>query len=247
MQWKTKGANMEIRNSKIHWIEKPKSDLLITGFKGIGQVGYLSIKYMIEHLDNIKRIGLYESAYLPPVITVEENQLSYPIEFYEYHSKFILMKVEEIPVDSRGQYLINRITKALNETGLRGVVSIGGLVSSLREDEDDKFRVVYNSHWDKKFNYPIAQKNVKIYGPLASILYYTEIERIPAMAILAYADADRPVDFRGVYYALEALEDILKIELDLSEIKETAEELEKRLKDLIEAEIKSDKEKYMYT
>jgi predicted ATP-grasp superfamily ATP-dependent carboligase len=246
MEW-VLGESMRNKNSGIHWIEKPRSDLLVTGFKGIGQVGYLSIKYMIEHLDNIRRIGLYESMYLPPVVTVEEKQLSYPIEFYEYLNKFIIMKVEEIPVDSRGQYIIRKITRGLNYLGLKRIVSIGGLVSSLRENEKDRFRVVYNSYWDKKNDYPLAQRNVKIYGPLASVLYYSEIERIPSMAILAYADPDRPADFRGVYYALEACKDILNTELDLSELKETAEELEKRLKDLIETEIKSDREKYMYT
>lgn len=213
---------MKIKNSEIHWIRKPRSDILVAGFKGIGQVGYLSIKYILEHLDNISRIGLYESIYLPPVITVEEERLSYPIEFYEYLDRFILMRTEEIPVDRRGQYLIKKITKALHDIGIKKVISIGGLVSSLREDEEDKFRVVYNSYWDEKFNYPTAQKNVKIYGPLASILYYTEIEKIPAMAILAYANPDRPVDFRGVYYALEAFKEILDIELDLSELEETA-------------------------
>jgi len=235
------------REMRIHWIKAPQSRLLITGFKGIGQVGYLSIRYILDHLDHIKRIGIFESIYLPPVISVEEDYLSYPVEIYEFEDKFLLLKADELPVDSRGSYIIRKIIDELKSMEINKIISIGGLVSTLKEGEGDKVRVVYNSFWKEKLKYPYTQKNVKIYGPLANILFYTELKKIPAMALLAYADPEKPIDLRGVYNAIAACTEIIGIDIDLRELEETADELERKLGDILETDVKSDRDKYMYT
>ncbi len=231
---------------RIHWYRNPQTRLILTGFKGIGYVGYLTIKYLIDNLDPIERIAIAESKYLPPILTTTKFGLSYPIEIYEYNKHFLILYVEEIPPGSRGSTLVKKLLEELSRKGIDGIITIGGLISSLKESDSDLVRIVYNNYWKNRLSYREIQKDVKIYGPLAQVLYYAEILHIPAIALLAYADPGRTIDLMGVYSALKTISEIFNIELNLEELLETAEEYEKRTQEILEA-TKKEGDKYMYT
>ena len=217
---------------KIHILNDLNARVYLMGFRGIGQVGYLAIRYLVNKLD-VKRVGLIESLYTHPVVNVGfKEDLLYPLEIYEYKNLGII-RIEDIPLNNKGAYMVREIIKWLSELDNSRLILIGGLVSSLRESEEDIARIVYNSYWDKQYLEEIplkyAQDNVRILGPLAYALYFSEIYKLPALAILAYANPETIVDPRGVYYALEALKRVIKIDIDTAEILRTAEELEKQM------------------
>ena len=231
---------------KIYLYEDFNPEYFITGFKGIGQVGYLSIRYLVENLDGIRRVGLVDSIYAQPVVNVGINgRLLYPIEIYLYENIGIV-RFEDVSLDYRGSYLIKEFIKWVASHKNPKLILIGGLVSTLKEDESDIARVVYNSYWDMEVDVRYAQDNVRILGPLAHAIYYAEIYRVPTLAILAYANPESIVDPRGVYNALETLKKIVKIDVDTGEILETAKEIEERLSKIAEDYERSER-KYMYT
>lgn len=221
---------------------KPKTILM--GFRGIGQVGYLSIRYLIEKLKAEKK-GIIETLFAHPVIIVEDGYLSYPLEIYGYRDIGII-RIEEVPINKHGAYLIREIVRWLKDNGVEKLILIGGLVSSLKEDEKDIARIVTNSVWKEDVGISYTQKEVRVLGPLAYALYYSEIYEIPSLAILAYANSEQPVDPRGAYYALETLKKMIKIDIDTEELLKTAAEVEEKIAQLIE-EFSETKNKGMYT
>jgi uncharacterized protein len=224
--------------------EKFKPKVIIMGFRGIGQVGYLSIRYLIDKL-GADRKGIIESLYAQPVILVDKDKLSYPIEIYGWRDVGII-RIEEISIDKHGAYLIREIVKWLKQNDIEKIILIGGLVSTLKEDEDDIARIATNSYWKEEANIRYTQKDVRILGPLAYALYFSEIYALPALAILAYANSESPVDPRGAYYALETLKKFLDIDVDTSELLKTATEVEEKIAELIE-ELNENKNKGIYT
>jgi uncharacterized protein len=227
---------------KLNGEFNPKTVLM--GFRGIGQVGYLTTKYLIDNLETEKK-GVISSLVAHPVVIVEDGHLSYPLEIYQYREIGII-RVEDVPLNRYGAYLIREIIRWLKEKGVERLILVGGLVSTLREGEEDTARVVTNSHWEGETYTRYTQKDVRILGPLAYSLYYSEIYSLPSMAILAYANSEQPVDPRGAYYALEMIKKITGIEMDTEELLKTAAEVEEKIAQLIE-EFNENKETKMYT
>ena len=232
---------------KIYLNRDIKADTLLVGFKGIGQVGYLTLKYLIDKLKPIERVGIIDSLYIPPIITVEKNGLSYPLELYEYNNKFLILRSEDIPTGKAGSYLIRNIVKLFKELGIKRIIAIGGLVSSLKENEEDTFRVSYNTYWKENLGYRVTQTDVKIFGPLAHILFYCEIFKLPALALLAYADPNQLIDFRGVYNAVKAISKMFNLNIDLEDLIETINQVEEKIRKIEEATLMKERGKFMYT
>ncbi len=226
----------------IYDTEVPKK--FIMGFRGIGQVGYYSLLYLLSHLP-YRKIGLVETNYIHPVVIVgEDHKLHYPIEIYSI-GDYGLIRFEDIPLNKNGANLIKRVIKWMADNGAEELILLGGLVSSLKEG-DEIGRIVHNSHYKEELNIKYAQKDVRILGPLAYALYYSELYKLPAIGILAYADANRPVDLIGVYNALKILSDITGIKVELEELIDEATTYEARLSEL-EKEFSERENKGIYT
>ena len=229
---------------KIYLNEKDVPKTFIMGFRGIGQVGYYSILYLLRNLP-FKKIGLVETNYIHPVVIVgEENTLHYPIEIYSM-GDYGLIRFEDIPLNKSGANLLKKIIKWMVDSGSERLILIGGLVSSLKEG-DEEGRIVHNSYFNNDLDIQYAHKDVRILGPLAYALYYAELYGLPALGILAYADANRPVDLMGVYNALKMLKNITGIDVDLEEILSEAHTYEERLSEL-EKEFSDRESKGIYT
>lgn len=226
----------------LHGESTPKT--FIMGFRGIGQVGYYSILYLLRSLP-FKKVGLVETNYIHPVIIVGEGRkLHYPIEIYSM-GDIGLVRFEDIPLNKSGTNLLKKIIKWMVDSGSEKLILIGGLVSSLKEGEEEG-RIVHNSHFNNELDIQYAQRDIRILGPLAISLYYAELYGLPALGILAYADANRPVDLIGVYNALKMLKNITGINLNLDDILSEAHAYEERLSEL-EKEFSDSESKGIYT
>lgn len=229
---------------KIYIQKKDVPQTFIMGFRGIGQVGYYSILYLLRNLP-FKKIGLVETNYIHPVVIVGEDEtLHYPIEIYSM-GKYGLIRFEDIPLNKNGANLLKKMIKWMVDVGSKKLILIGGLVSSLKEG-DEEGRIVHNSYFNEELKIQYAQRDVRILGPLAYALYYAELYGLPTLGILAYADANRPVDLMGVYNALKMLRNITGIEVNLEEILTEAHTYEEKLSEL-EKEFSDRESKGIYT
>ncbi len=217
---------------KIYGLKKISGRRVFIGYLGIGGTGLFTIKHMIDNMDSVERVAIIETIYLPPLITYNEGRLYYPIELYKSGENLIL-KVENLPPGSRGNKVVKNLIRFLKRIGVEEYIVIGGLTKNLREGESDEYRVVYNKYWRNKVPGKEAPKNLRIFGPLAATLLYTELEKVPALGILAYSD-DNVMDPMAVSYAVRAINSIFGFNLPIDSLKEAAKEVRDMMRELEE-------------
>lgn len=200
---------------------------IVTGFHGIGQVGYLSINQLIKSI-KAKRIGFIETLNIPPFIGVKKNSFVTPYEIYQ-KDDLIIIKFEAIPSGKSGNEILKTIVEWCKSQKIEKMFLFGGLSVTFKEkDEKTTVRYLYNDSYSKKMGKekPYVQEGVQVIGPLAVLLYYAEINQIPSLAFLSYADPQR-IDPRGAVNALQNASKKMNVKLDLKELIENAEEIEK--------------------
>lgn len=183
---------------------------------------------MVEALD-VKSIGYMETDQLPSFVSLENNRLSLPFEFFKYENLVIfLAKVQ--PAQSE----INEITKTLANWVVTNKFSesilIGGLDSKLKEEDDETHKIVPT----KTFSNPERigsnlDKGLFVTGPLALMLIYFETMDFPACAILPYCERERP-DPRAAATAIQILNKLYpKLKIDLEKLYGDAKKIEEEI------------------
>ena len=82
---------------------------IVTGFHGIGQVGYLCVSQLIKSI-KAERIGFIETLNIPPFIGVKTNSFVTPYEIYQ-KDDLIIIKFEAIPSGKSGNEILKETSK----------------------------------------------------------------------------------------------------------------------------------------
>ena len=227
---------------RIYITKKFSGKRLFMGFLGIGGTGYFTIKHIIDNIDDIERVGLVDTPYVNQVVTYNGKFLSYPIEIY-LHGEDIFLKVDELPRGWRGNKLLYNLLKYFKSKGVEEIISVGGLTKNLQEGPHDTVRVVYNRYWRNKLPLKEAPRNLRIYGPLATVLMYSEILRIPAISILAFSE-EGIIDPIAVSNSIYTINDLFGYKISTDELLEAANEINRMIKELGEYPEKGGKNIY---
>ena len=201
---------------------------LITGFHGIGGVGYWTVRYLAQKL-NAERVVIIDSDITSPVTTTYLGKIVTPYEVLR-KGELAFFKVEVPPFKEKQLGFFRSFSKWVMDAGFKEVALIGGLDSSLRID-DTTFRLVHTSSFipkDELAKALILEDDHLIVGPVAIMLNYFEIMKFPAFAILAYASPER-VDPRATVAAISVLSNYYKFEVDVMPLMRGAEALEQEV------------------
>nr|ABZ10152.1 hypothetical protein ALOHA_HF4000APKG10H11ctg1g12 [uncultured marine microorganism HF4000_APKG10H11] len=202
---------------------------IVTGFHGIGQVGYLSITQLIKSI-KAKRVGFIETLDIPPFIGVKTKSFVTPYEIYRKND-LIIIKFEAIPSGKSGNEILKKIVEWGKSQKIEKIFLFGGLSVTFKEkDEKTTVRYLYNDSYAKKIGIeePYVQEGVQVVGPLAVLLYYAEINEVPSLAFLSYADPQR-IDPRGAINALQNASKKMNVKLDLKELINNAKKIEEAI------------------
>jgi uncharacterized protein len=213
---------------------------LVAGFVGLGHVGFLSIDHAINAL-KAKKVGFIETLYIPPIVTVRGETFTTPYEIYS-SGDTLFFRCESIPSGKSGNQILRSFTYWAKRGGIGRMILIGGLSMAFkREGEKHDVRYLYNKYYRERFGEPepTVQEGVQVIGPLAILIYYTELMKIPSIAILSYADSNR-VDPRGAANAVIDLSKLLNTEIDVQDLLERASMIEKEMEGLM-ASMEEDK------
>lgn len=205
-----------------------KCKKFITGFHGIGLVGSLTIDYLIHKL-GAEKVGYAITNELPPYVSLSKGTMSLPYEVYSY--KDIVFFKCNVPVGLNEMHTVSLgLGKWVINEELEEAVLIGGLDSRLRRDERDKLRLAPTKKFLEKFREKIRgeilEEGLYIVGPLALLLALFEIEDFPALTVLPYASVER-VDPLAVSVAIQYLNEIYGLNVEISELKEKGTEIER--------------------
>jgi len=210
--------------------------IFITGFHGVGYVGWISIRHIVKSLD-ARRIGFVYTPYMTPYVSMGKGIVT-PYEIY--CTENLVIFVPNVPLSSKEiTELPMKLAEFMVQRGIKEAVLIGGLDSRV---SDDKFKVKYaatsvylKTKKDslKQFKIGKIEDYFYIVGPLAVMLSMFEILEFPAITLLPYANVTRP-DPRAATEAIKMLNKLLNLNIDVKDLLEEEERIEREVKEIEE-------------
>ena len=113
---------------------------------------------------------------------------------------------------------------------------IGGLDKRLKDASED-YRLVPTSQYlesprgipKEKLEQNLLQEGLFVTGPLAVMIGMLDLQRFPALAVLAYATRERP-DPAGSANAVKCINEILSLDIEVESLIENARKIEEEIK-----------------
>lgn len=230
----TKPSGSVLSKSNVEFVlrageENISGCTLISGFYGIGKVGFIAVNHMVQTL-KAKLIGYIVTDFLPPFLSVKEERLVLPFEIYRFED-IILINAYFEPYKLEHRSFAQEVVKWSTENDLSQIVLIGGLDSRLRVEDDILAKAVYSTSYkslnpDTKLD--VMDEGLFITGPMALILMYSEINQYPAIGIMPYAERSRP-DPIAASHAVEIINDLLGLDCGIDELIQEAESIENEI------------------
>ncbi|MHA1168807.1 MAG: proteasome assembly chaperone family protein [Candidatus Hodarchaeales archaeon] len=197
-----------------------KCDTIIAGYHGLGEVGWLTVRHLIDELDT-KRVAIVSSSSAPPFISIEKSEIRMPFEIYAYKNVAVFIPRLQPYRHTQVEFSEKMSEWVLSRKHFKRCFLIGGVDSRLKSsDIDVKFvptRAFLQETNREDIRENILDNGLFIAGPLAIILGMMDLKKFPALGILAYAERELP-DLNGAANVIKVLADLLKIEISVDNL-----------------------------
>ncbi|BCU70595.1 proteasome assembly chaperone family protein [Stygiolobus caldivivus] len=204
----------------------------ITGFRTLGEVGYIATRYIALKL-GMRRVGFVLTKYLRDVTFLDEYGIATPFElFYDEKNHLLVLLSHLLPLQREANEFSETVIKWLKKLDVSNVILIGGLDRRYKTSNTN-LRWLRTSKSQLNLNYPLIEKQLLMIGPLALFTIYSEIEDLPATVLLPYADRDR-IDPAAAAIAVDEISKLLNIKIDVGELYEDAKKIEEELQKQLE-------------
>ena len=222
-------------DSKLRFIFDEKENFrdkdLLVGFHGLGRVGYLVVRHIVEEM-KARRIGVVipEEGF-PPFISLKGRMIVFPFELYAKENLVSLVTHFQ-PYHHQHQFS-ETLVDWISEVGFRRVFLAGGVDARLKKVSQGNIRYVPTSKFPNEgisFGTALLEPGLLVAGPLALTLGFCELKGIPALAILAYADPLRPDPF-AASVVVKDLAKSIGIEVDTTRLTDDAARIERELEE----------------
>ncbi|MFP3178073.1 MAG: PAC2 family protein [Thermocladium sp.] len=207
------------------------TDFFITGFHGVGLVGYLAVRHLVSSM-NCNRIGFMGIAM--PYTSYMKGQLTSPGDIYHCPSNGITIAAFNYGIPDKQLFSASKeLAKWVIMSKFKNVILFGGLDASLRNPNDESGVKIITTRRDVMDN--LLNDHYLVLGPLAIMMNEFSYRSYPATAILPYANPSL-ADPRAAATGLSYFADKFNIKIDLSKLYEDAqvleEEIQKQMKQL---------------
>ena len=221
-------------NSKVKIVidKSKKIKKLIIGFPDVGLVGLITSMHIIESLE-MKEIGYVESELLPPLIVLHDGIFQSPLRIY-YKDELAVL-VSEIPITSS---MINEISKEILklivEMKIETTLLIYGIPVPNRMQIEEP--TIFNNGTNPKTVSLIKEKDLKfidtgvISGVYAPIIWESQKQQLSTIAVGAESFLQYP-DPAAAANAINVINSLLGLNIDVKLLKEKAEDLRVKLRD----------------
>jgi uncharacterized protein len=220
---------------------------LITGFHGIGVVGYIACKYMIEQT-GARRIGTVVSTLMPPLITLDDKgEVLLPFELYlDEKDNIVFLVVRFQPHPEEMREFTKELVHFMTSNKMKGLVLLGGLDMSFKPHDDKKgYRAVVTNGFPVKESPPLIDAGLFISGGIAMLLIELQLQKFPALTLFPYADKDHP-DMKAASKAIEIINGIFEINIQTVKLQEEAKDLEKEVNQILKQQVKENQDHNLY-
>jgi len=228
---------------KIKIIKKVQFNdtILIEGLPGIGNVGKITLDYLVDSLSAEAFLEIYSNSFPNSVFVNENNLIDIPkitLYFKRFRNKeFIFFGGDFQPVNERGSYeLCEEILMLFRKFNGKKIITLGG-IGLPRIPNNPKVYATANS---KEGMDIINDKRVnrKIFGTVGPIIGVTGLlaglaieYKIDAICLLAQTFGHpNYLGIKGARELLKILNDNFKFNLDFKSLNEEIKDIEKEIK-----------------
>jgi uncharacterized protein len=217
----------QVIQTKEFEMEQP---LLVCCFPSAGVVGTIAANTLIEKFE-MEEVAHVRSRYMPSAAVFLDGLLRHPFRIYGHKGKNLLVVTAELPVADDGLYPVSSAlldwgaSVGVKETVILDGIPVQGLPSNrkvLYAAEEEKI-----SDLEEDETMEILTKGI-ITGIAGSILSETLCRDMVGFALLTPAIAMVP-DPEGAVQLLEALNRLYGVDVDVTELKESASEIRKKM------------------
>ncbi len=211
----------------------PRGAILINGLPDVGLVGLLAASHIISSL-KLEEVGAIESDLLPPMIVLHGGLPKAPIRIFADSSLVVIISETTIPL-SLIRPLANSLVDWARSKSLKLMLSLGGMAVANRQDIDAPKVFAALSSKDLESKLRGAAEVLEegyIVGAYGLLLRKCAETSLPAITLLTQSYYNYP-DPEAAAAALTAVNKILELNIDVSELLKRGEEIRLRSKDMM--------------
>lgn len=236
------GSASEGREFRPHikFIEHKKRDLgkytLIEGFPGMGLVGTIAAKYIIERL-KLEEYGYIDSNIFIPIIRIHDGIPVNPSRIYiDEKRKLLILLSEQIIPRLYTSYMANSVVQWIKERKIKKVISLSGIHAQVEDGSKDTVYGIASNSRDTKL---LKKHNLEVIGDgittgiTALIMLRLGNENIEAFSIMG--NVKIAADYEAAAAAIKKLNEMMSLNIQVEPLLKEAEETEKQLVEHLEA------------
>ena len=191
------------------------------------------MSHLVDKL-GAERIGYIITNNIPQFITIKNNKITFPFEIYKKDDIVIILPIFE-PIKSEHLVFTKTVVQWSIDQKFKQAILIGGLDRRLQDESEIK--AIYTKMFKDKHTdvtIPFLDEGLYVTGPLAYMLMFYELNDFEAVALLPYAERSRP-DPVAASIAVREINNILGINVNIQELLDEAEKIEKEIESLLQA------------
>lgn len=211
----------------------PKKFTLINGLPDVGLVGLVAASHVVSSL-KMEEVGSVESDLFPPMIVLHDGIPKSPIRLFANGSLVVIMAETAIPA-SLTRSLADAIVNWAASRNVETVISIGGMAVQNRPDLDvpKVFAALSDKSLEKRLGGAAeVLEEGYIVGAYGLILKKCAEMKVPAITLLSQSFYNYP-DPEAAAAALNALNKILGLKVEVSDLLQKGEEIRLRARDVM--------------
>jgi uncharacterized protein len=211
----------------------PKKAVMITGLPDVGLVGLLAASHIISSL-KLDEVGSLESDLLPPMIVVHGGIPKPPVRIFAGKALVVLISETVIPIPLL-RPLANGLVEWAQTNSTELMLSLGGMAVANRQDIDAPkvFAAISEKRLESKLNGAAeVLEEGYIVGAYGLLLRRCVEASVPAITLLTQSYYNHP-DPVAAAASLTAVNKVLGLRVDVSELLGRGEELRLRSKDMM--------------
>ena len=220
--------------TEFEFIEFGKANLngytLIEGFPGMGLVGTIAAKYIVDKTD-FDYIGYIDSNAFMPIIRIHDGMPVRPARIYANRKRKLVILISEQVIPKQYASLAAKNTVAwIKSKGITDVISLSGVHAS---GEGPRNEMIYGIASNEKSKSLIRKYNLKeitegiTTGVTALMLLEMKNSKINAISILG--DVQMSADYKDAAEVLRKLNAIIALNINVEPLLKEAKQIEKQL------------------
>ncbi|AJF60207.1 MAG: hypothetical protein QT03_C0001G0712 [archaeon GW2011_AR10] len=207
-----------------------KGYTIIEGFPGMGLVGTIAAKYMVEKV-KFRLYGYIDSDIFMPIIRVHKGLLVRPARIYVHEEKKLVVLISEQAIPKLyTNRLAKEVVKWIQNKGITELISLSGIHAySEAPGQPIIYGIAANEEsvdMLKKFNLELIQDGITT-GITAMILM--ELKRTNIKGISILGNVKIAADYQAAAEVLKKLNELLSLKIDVKPLLNEAKEVEREL------------------